>query len=1344
MPGNVSDEAFARAAQQGGVLSYDDLEAARAVQAESAKKGVIVALADVLIQQAVITAKVRENIEKKAHAQQAGGLMQLGPYKLIKKLGEGGMGAVYLAEDLNLGRKVAVKVLPRKYSEDRQFLTRFRREAQATGKLNHVNIVSAYTVGEHMGYHYYAMEYCEGETLDRVLKQRHVIPWDAALGAMIQVARGLKHAHEHGILHRDIKPANIFICKPLRTSRLAGDLFAEGFVARILDLGLSKSIGVPQQTSHTQTGVAVGTPHYLSPEQAKGEKSIDGRADIYSLGATFYHLVTGKTPFEGSTAAIIMVKHINEQLPNPQDINADIPDGVAHVIMKMMAKKPGDRYRDCQELLDDLELVIDGKTPASDAIDVGKSSVAMRLPSRDRKGAAPLADARRSQTGARSTREHEAQLGKLRHGGPAVAEPGLAPLAAPPNWRPVYIGGSVAVLGLLALIAALATRNPGRDYEGADTKPLADARGSEGAARAADEKRKADEARQKAEAMRLAEQRRKQADDKRKADEARLKAEAALLEEERLKRAEDKRNPAEERRKLEEARLAAEAQARKKAQEAAGTQPEMPLTTANPPPSTKAETAAIDGPERWKYAIDLLALVDVEKDRQAGEWTLDNGEILCRRAGPAKLAFPYRPPAEYDLLVEFTYNAEVDSGYVNVAFPLGDSGSCIFAVGLSQGTGFHRVDGKGAWENPTTVKAAPGRGKRQVIVRFRNEGIECFLDNRPLTSWRPTQGKLGLDAERNLALRDQSLLGLVPNGTEVRYHAARVLEISGKGTFTRPDDPAAKAAEAARKAGDLAYLTRSYELAIAEVYVLLGRNDLKAAVTRLEEAKADLKPVNLRAKLDIDMELARYVEDFGPAIAEGAGLLKDKRPFVLQRANGKELPTGQGTKNTVTDVKDDVITVEEEMGGAKATSRWKLAELSPQSRYELARLGMAPGPERELKLAFAGLLMLHAGTGELTAENVRRSLEAARKANAPTQKVDHISERVKVVEVEGPALRAWEKAERLFATKDMKGAKAAYEVFERDHGKTQTAAKQAAAIDERHCAIEKALGPAAELTLNLGAGVKMEMVLVKAGEFMMGSDEGGANEKPVHKVNISKPYYIGKHDVTVAQFRAFADTAKYQTEAEKCNKGWTVKDGKEQEVAGVHWRNPGFRQEDNHPVVVVTWNDAQEFCKWATRLAGRTVRLPTEAEWEYAARGPQSPKYPWGDKWEGIMANVADASLRRAGFDMQSGAIKEDDGYPFTSPGGAYKNASWCGAYDMAGNVWQWCQDYLNDNYYAQSPAIDPQGPASGEVRVLRGGCWDRKPGDCRSANRGYYKPGHRVAHGGFRVVVGCGSSRTP
>jgi RNA polymerase sigma factor (sigma-70 family) len=290
-------------------------------------------------------------------------------------------------------------------------------------------------------------------------------------------------------------------------------------------------------------------------------------------------------------------------------------------------------------------------------------------------------------------------------------------------------------------------------------------------------------------------------------------------------------------------------------------------------------------------------------------------------------------------------------------------------------------------------------------------------------------------------------------------------------------------------------------------------------------------------------------------------------------------------------------------------------------------------------------------------------------------------------------------------------------------------------------AVAPVIGLAKEIVLDLGGGVKMELVLVKAGEFNMGSNNGEENEKPVHRVKISQSYYIGKYDVTVAQFRVFADATKFPIGIEKF-RGWTVSDGKWQAVSGVNWLNPGFKQEDNHPVVVLNWYDAQAFCKWATETTGRRVRLPTEAEWEYAARGPKSLKYPWGDKWEGIMANVADASLRRAGFNMQWGEIEEDDGYPFTSPGGAYKNASWCGAYDMAGNVWQWCQDYFNDKYYGESPVVDPQGPANGDDRVRRGGGWANAPDDCRSARR--HKLYHCDASTGFRVVVECGSSRHP
>ena len=359
-----TDEAFARYLNQLGGATPEQLEAARKAQAESAQKCISLSLADVLIQQGIITVAIRENIEKKVLAVQQG-IQKLGKYKLIKKLGEGGMGTVYLAEDTEMSRQVALKVLPKKFAGDATFLSRFRREIRATGNLNHVNIVTAHDAGEDMGHHYYAMEHCEGESLYARLKREVVIPSNEAIEIVMQVGRGLKHAHDHGFVHRDIKPQNIFLNK-------------EG-IAKILDLGLSKDISQSDNGFNTQTGIALGTPHYISPEQARGEKNIDGRTDIYSLGATFYHLITGMTPFDGSTGAAIMLKHLNEQIPNPQDVREDVPDGVAHVIQKMMAKYPADRYRDCGELLADLELVIDGHQPTSQAIEAVKSSVATRL-----------------------------------------------------------------------------------------------------------------------------------------------------------------------------------------------------------------------------------------------------------------------------------------------------------------------------------------------------------------------------------------------------------------------------------------------------------------------------------------------------------------------------------------------------------------------------------------------------------------------------------------------------------------------------------------------------------------------------------------------------------------------------------------------------------------------------------------------------------------------------------------------------------------------------------------------------------------------------------------------------
>ncbi len=359
-----ADDEIENALVKSRMVTSEQIQAAKEEQVRLSGHGQKLPLADVLVRLHVITDAIRDNAIQAAQNSDCDGIDRIGPFKIIKKLGEGGLGAVYLAEDIENQRTVALKVLPEKFSKHKECLSRFRREAKAATHLRHKNIAVALAEGEANGLHYYAMEYCDGESLDELRRHEHQLPLERSIDIVTQVAHGLQYAHDQGIVHRDIKPGNIFI--------------GDSGIVKILDMGLSKDLSDEEQSFNTQSGAVLGTAHYISPEQAKGEKTIDGRTDIYSLGATFYNLVTGKTPFSGATPALIMMKHLTEQLPNPQDLVENIPDGVVQVIRKMMAKAPEDRYRNCAELIRDLESLKAGKPPEFAALDDTKSSVLPR------------------------------------------------------------------------------------------------------------------------------------------------------------------------------------------------------------------------------------------------------------------------------------------------------------------------------------------------------------------------------------------------------------------------------------------------------------------------------------------------------------------------------------------------------------------------------------------------------------------------------------------------------------------------------------------------------------------------------------------------------------------------------------------------------------------------------------------------------------------------------------------------------------------------------------------------------------------------------------------------------
>lgn len=376
-----------------------------------------------------------DQASRKPNTRPQGQVERLGGYRIVKELGAGGMGKVYLARQLSLDRPCAIKTIQADWAANPRVIARFIREAYAAAQLTHHNVVQIYDLGQDKGTNFFSMELVAGGSLDDQLRAKGKLPPKLAATLILQASRGLKFAHDHGMVHRDIKPANLMLTN-------------DGLL-KIADLGLVKTPQSDDAKSEDQddvqsmmlasaksqvtiVGASMGTPAYMSPEQAEDAASVDKRADIYSLGCTFYALLTGKPPFDGQTLLEVITKHRQEKITRPEVIVQGLPGVLGDIIEQMTAKSPEDRYQDLEDVINDLEVFLELRE------DMSKAKIRY-FDARDHRSASSGADSNSSSQQTEQQSDSQAESSDT-SGQPANAVPKVAAIHAD---IPVELAGKI-------------------------------------------------------------------------------------------------------------------------------------------------------------------------------------------------------------------------------------------------------------------------------------------------------------------------------------------------------------------------------------------------------------------------------------------------------------------------------------------------------------------------------------------------------------------------------------------------------------------------------------------------------------------------------------------------------------------------------------------------------------------------------------------------------------------------------------------------------------------------------------------------------------------------------------
>ncbi|MBI2191230.1 MAG: SUMF1/EgtB/PvdO family nonheme iron enzyme [Planctomycetes bacterium] len=1156
--------------------------------------------------------------------------MRLGHYRLIRKLGEGGMGSVFEAIQDGLNRRVALKILPQRLLTDSAYLERFQREARAAASLNHPNIVTVYDIGHDRGHHFFSMEFVDGESLQKRLEREGKLPLPEALSIVIRVADALDYAWKHTkIIHRDIKPDNILLTREKHV--------------KLADLGLAKS--TQEETGVTTTDTAIGSPAYMAPEQARAAKDVDCRADIYSLGITFFHLVTGHRPFQGSTPLAVQLAHQEQPFPDPRQHEPSLPPSVCAVLRRMCGKTPEERYQTPEELLADLEKLKEGRlvVPPLSSRQTGPRP-AQPGPRHRTTALPPVQGARLA--GRRPASGEEALRSKLflfAAAGLAVAAGVVAALLF--DWQFSAPGPEP---GLTAPITTVTSPPP------AEPTTTASAAAST-TVRPPDERPQA-------------------------------------------------------------------------------TPSTKPSGTA---PPTAGVESAVPGPEARpaqpspndKPAGDLSVMLDYAEN-YAKEKPSDFARIIERfetireQGKGTQYGFKAEDLAEkWRAQWETAAQAELEKRKAE-------------AERLSQAARFEEAGQ--LWrsfpENLRSKATAAALEEEERKLRARIDALARDLDHQtdaivgkdPQTlTEADVRALLDLKARSEGSLSAQTAEG--PQGSNTRIlSAAQVQSFTAIQTKIQSGLLAWERVKAVQRA-------RAYE-AFWDRYAQLVKE------RKFDEAKASVlanRPVAEPATMD---QHFRDVETLG----EMLGKAEQNLPSLI----GRTIRLGDRDAK-VSQVQAGKLVVSE--SGAEV--RLGVEKLDPELLLELALKGEADpqavaGRKALFYFFFGRPAQIGKAFDEARSAGIDLSLLESRFAplllvtsDPPGAAVDINPQpgNLGLSKLETPLRTGLDKNKTYTLQVSKEGFETATETFEVGQGgvyrknfalkkpKTSTAFHQDFEIpqgpkDNHGNAVQKGSDKKTGHPLEVRhKDTGTHFVFIPAGPFLMGSppeDGEHRDDETQHPVRLSQPFYMGKYEVTVGELRRFVQKTDYRTDAERGEGGNVYENDRWVRRQEATWKKPGFEQAEDHPVVMVSWNDAQEYLRWLNGNKGSRFQLPTEAQWEFACRAGSTARFSFGDD-----PDNRDIP-KHAWFNASSGSR--------THPVGEKEVSPW-NLHDLHGNAWEWCADWYS--LYPKEEQADPVGPERGTERVFRGGSWLDTPANVRCAVRNRAAPDASFSSVGFRVV---------